>query len=54
MIKNWFVSQCHRISMVSAALFGFGLAVGNLVLGGVCLVAALVLDVIYCNMSINN
>lgn len=54
MIKSFLCAQSRRLSLLSAALFGFGLAVGNLIVGGVCLFAAVVLDFIYCGMSGQN
>ena len=47
MNKYFLKSKARFLSLLSAGLAGFGLAVGNRVLGIVCLVLAVALDYAY-------
>lgn len=50
MIKGYLKSKVRGLSNASLFLFGFSLGVGNLILGAVALVLALVLD--FCAYSV--
>ena len=38
-MKRYLARKTRQLSLVAAALFGFGLAVGNITVGGLCLLA---------------
>lgn len=50
-MRNFLKKHTRALSLISAALFGFGLAVSNVALGAVCLILALLLDFAYCKLS---
>ena len=43
-MKLYLASKAHILALIAAAVFGFGLGVNNLTLGGVCLIFSVVLD----------
>lgn len=47
-MKRYLAKKTRQLSLVAAAVFGFGLAVGNITVGGLCLLAAVVLDALSC------
>ena len=42
-MKRYLAKKTRQLSLVAAAVFGFGLAVGNITVGGLCLLALLLL-----------
>lgn len=50
-MRNFLKKHTRALSLISAFLFGFGLAVQGLVFGAVCLIAALLFDYAYCKLS---
>lgn len=50
-MKRYLQKKTRQLSLVAAALFGFGLAVGNITIGGLCLLLAFVLDAVSCFLA---
>lgn len=50
-MKTFWQKHTRALSLIAAALAGFGLAVPNLTFGAGCLVGALILDYAYCKLS---
>lgn len=50
-MKRYLAKKTHQLSLVASAVFGFGLAVGNITVGGLCLLLAVVLDFFSCFLS---
>lgn len=50
-MRNFWKKHTRALSLIAAALAGFGLAVPNLIFGAVCLILALLLDYTYCKLS---
>lgn len=50
-MKRYLAKKTRQLSLVAAAVFGFGLAVGNITVGGLCLLAAVVLDALSCFLA---
>lgn len=50
-MKRYLAKKTRQLSLVAAGVFGFGLAVGNYTIGGLCLFAAFVLDALSCFLA---
>ena len=50
-MKNFWIKHTRALSLIAAALAGFGFAVPNLFLGLLCLIVALILDYAYCKLT---
>lgn len=50
-MKNFWIKHIRALSLIAAALAGFGLAVPNLLLGLLCLILALIFDYTYFKLT---